>query len=119
MSDKNKSSGRGFGCLGMLLLLLTLATGPIDSCRTVYNFMLGDIPIIKNQILNYSRVQIQEQYPNLDSELVEETLASRLQLSIGKGDEISSDMVSIFELWSLVEVYPRSWKDRWIWASLK
>ena len=122
MSDNEKSNSSGGGCFSSILVLivigLSLAVGPLDAYRTVYNCVLGDIPVLKGEMLNYSRAQIGEQYSNLDKDLVEEVLASRLQLSIKNKQIISPDMVSILELWDLVEVYPRSWKDKWIWTRL-
>ena len=123
MSNNAKSSGSGSGCFSSILFLivigLSLAVGPFDAYRTVYNCVLGDVPVIKKQVLAYSRQAIRKQYPTVSNNLVEEILAARLQLSINQNEQISPNMVSILELWELVEVYPQSWKDKWIWTSLE
>ena len=101
-----------------ILLGIFFTVGPIDAYRTIYNSIIGDVPVLKMELLNYSRVQIKNQYQKISDNLIEAILAERLQLSITKGNKIATEDVSIIELWDLVEIYPKSWKDRWIWTSL-
>jgi hypothetical protein len=61
MSQKT-SSRRELGCLapavGIAGLVATLMLGPIDLGRSVYNQIIGDTPILKRELLDYSRRDI-------------------------------------------------------------
>src|SRR3989344_1755395 len=75
MSENNKSKNKEsedsesdsvLGCLGAIAglagLAATLALGPIDFTRTVYNQIIGDAPVLKRQLVNYCREQVKESY---------------------------------------------------------
>jgi len=122
MSEK-ESLGRSnpLGCLapavGIAGLVATLALGPIDLGRSVYNQIIGDTPILKRELLDYTRRGIQRKNPNYNTQQVEKDLANELGYRLD-GDKIDPQDVSIEGLWDASEDHARSWYQRWVWLSL-
>src|SRR3989344_6031642 len=58
MTETESSKSRNpLGCLGPAVgiagLVATFALGPIDLGRSVYNQIIGDTPVLKQELLNY------------------------------------------------------------------
>jgi len=122
MSDNNLSSrGFGLGCLasavGIAGLVATFMLGPIDLGRSVYNQIIGDTPVLKRAILDYSRRDIQRKNLNYTPQQVEVSLANKLGHKLN-GYKIVAQDVSIEKLWDVSEDHAGSWYQRWVWLSL-
>jgi hypothetical protein len=118
---RKTSSSRELGCLapavGIAGLVATLMLGPIDLGRSVYNQIIGDTPILKRELLDYSRRDIQSKNRQYTPQQVETALADELGYSLD-GDRIHPLDVSIEELWDASEDHARSLYQRWVWPSL-
>jgi len=107
-------AGVGFG-LAALIGVYTL--GPIDSARTAYNAIVGDVPFIRSRAVEYCRKNIQSENPSYDEGQVEERLADDLNYSLGSGGLVNPQEVRMMELWDAVEDHASDWFDRWIWSA--
>ena len=113
-----KSQG-GCGCLGCVGCLASFAAiagiavasaimGPIDLTRTVYNQLTGDTPLLKRELLDYSRKDTNET-----------TLAAELGYRLPEGEHINPQQVGIDELWDTAEDHAQGLYDQWVWPSLE
>ena len=113
--------GRGLSILysmaGIAAIVEVLRLGPIDLGRTVYNQIIGDTPVIKRQLVDYCRRDIQRRNPNYTTEQVDRELANELEYRLEDG-RINSQAVSIERLWDASEDHAKSWYQRWVWPSL-
>ena len=119
--EKSSSRSNPLGWLapavGIAGLVATFTLGPIDLGRSVYNQIIGDTPILKRELLDYTRRDIQRKNPNYNAQQVEKDLASELGYRLD-GDKIDPQDVSIERLWDASEDHARSWYERWVWPSL-
>jgi hypothetical protein len=88
--------------------------GPLDFGRSVYNSLIGDTPVLKQQLLDYSRMGIRKNFPKASDLEVEQTLAKDLECNLD-GPKINSQLVGIGKLWDLSEEYARNQFERKIW----
>lgn len=115
-------NGNELGCIGIPVgiagLVATFALGPIDLCRSVYNQIVGDTPILKRELVEYTRrslVMKTERLDHLDD--VEIQLRHELG-SVNKGEKVNPQDVSIGILWDAAEDNARTWYERWVWPSV-
>ena len=121
--DKSSSGGSGIGCLG-----------PVDLGRSVYNGIIGDTPVLKQQLVDYSKRDIKKLNPNYSFQEVETTLSNELnyrlkhhtmdllevETTLDNNDSgINPQEVSIEKLWDASENHSKSWYKRWVWPSLE
>ena len=123
MGKDSESSDNGLGCLvstglGMAGLLAWFTLGPIDAMRTVYNAAVGDVPYLRNGLVEYSRQGIRNQNPTFTPEEVESTLARELDYKLVSGESIDPQNVRMMELWDASETFAHSGWDRYVWPSL-
>jgi len=123
MSENSGSSGGSrLGWLahavGIAGLVATLMLGPIDLGRSVYNGIIGDTPVLKEQLLDYSRRDVRRKNPNYTDKHVEGELANELHYRLNGSSEINPQKVSIERLWDASEDHARTWYERWVWPSL-
>jgi hypothetical protein len=124
MSENSGSSGgSGLGCLapavGIASLVATLMLGPVDLGRSVYNGITGDTPVLKEQLLDYSRRDIKRKNPNYTNQQAEVALADELHYKFNGSTEINPQKVSVERLWDASEDHARTWYERWVWPSLE
>jgi len=121
------SNGSGLGCLaipvGLAGLVASFSLGPIDLCRSVYNGIVGDTPVLKEQLVDYVRRDIARRNHSLAPADVESRMAIELNY-VGKLPEtgevrLDSGKISIETLWNASEDHARSWYQRWIWPSIE
>ncbi len=124
MSDDKDSGWRpgcGLGVLyamaGISALVMMFRLGPMDSARTVYNQIIGDVPAIKRQLTDYARKGIQKENQEKQPGEVEKILAQELGIPYD-GNKINPNEVSIEQLWDASEDHARSWYQRWVWPSV-
>ena len=114
--------GSGLGCLapavGIAGLVATLMLGPIDLGRSVYNGIIVDTPVLKQQLLDSSRRDISRKNPNYSGAQVEKILADELNYRLD-GEKINPQTISVEKLWDSSEDHARSWYQRWVWLSLE
>ncbi len=126
---EGSSNSRPLGCVlgpavGIAGLVATFALGPIDLGRSVYNQIIGDTPILKRELLDYSRIDIQRKHPDysdleIETELAHELGHTRYTLELDAGThKIDPQEISIEKLWDASEDHARSQYQRWIWPSL-
>ena len=126
---EGSSNSSPLGCLGPLVgiagLVATFALGPIDLGRSVYNQIIGDTPILKRELLDYSRRDIQRKHLGYSALEIEAELANELchtgytlEINVDK-DKIDPQEISIEKLWDASEDHARSQYQRWIWPSLE
>ena len=119
--EKSSSKSNPLGCLapavGIAGLVATFALGPIDIGRSVYNQIIGDTQILKRELLDYTRRDIQRNPRYYTAQQVERDLANELGYRL-YGDKIDPQDVSIEKLWDASEDHARSWYQRWVWPSL-
>jgi len=103
----------GLGCLGPFVgiagLVATLSLGPIDLGRSVYNQLIGDTPVLKQQLINYCKRHSGD----------EAVLADTLGYRLGAEENINPQKVSIEALWDAAEVFAPSVYQQWVWTSLE
>ena len=122
MREKNSSSSSlphlpiGIA-LASLIGFFTL--GPIDFPRTAYNAVVGDVPLIRSELVDYSRRNIKRENPNYGREQVEKTLARDLNYDLKEGVEVDPQKVRMMELWDASEKHTSNWYHRGVWPSLK
>ncbi len=118
--DKNSRRFRG-KCLAVgiagLFALLSSKLGPIDFGRSAYNGIIGNVPILKQQLLDYSRSDVKLKNPRYSSRDVDKTLANELNYVLTDG-KINPQEVSIEQLWVSCENHSQNWYERWFWPSL-
>ena len=111
----------GLGCLattiGIAGLVATFALGPIDLGRSVYNQIVGDTPVLKRQLLDYSRSGIQRENPGYSTQEIENKLRKELGHKLD-GEVINPQDVEIGKLWDASEDHARSFYERFVWPSL-
>ncbi len=124
-NDSSNKGSSGLGCLspaiGIAGLVATFALGPVDLGRSVYNQIIGDTPVLKRELLDYSRRDIHRKNPNYSLQQVETALASELGYNLGaviQVDKINPQDVSIETLWDNSEEHARSMYQRVVWPSL-
>jgi hypothetical protein len=125
--NKPRSSGSGHGIgivfssvLGAAGIVALCTLGPIDLTRVAYNRALGDMPIFKSELLDYSRREMQTKYPMRDSATTEQVLAFELGYQdYHAGERINPQKVSIGKLLDASEVHAKSWYQKWVWAKLE
>ena len=120
MEDKDSSSGNGLGyflgSVGIAGIVATFMLGPIDLARSVYNGIIGDTPVLKEQLLDYIRRDIRRK--NL-GENPEKDLANKIGVyNLDSNGRIDPQKVSVEKLWDAAEDHARSEYQRWIWTSL-
>lgn len=117
MSDDD---GNGFGCFGPAVavsgIVATLFLGPIDTGRTVYNLAIGDIPVMKQELVDYSRSRMGVR--GEDKNQLEINLAFRLGVPYIQGKKVDAQAVSTEVLWDLSEDLAPDWYERWVWPKL-
>ncbi len=112
------------GCLGPAVgiagFVATFALGPIDLGRSVYNQIIGDTSILKRELLDYSRRDIQIKNQKWNNQQVESLLADELghPLYQLKEEKINPQDISIEKLWDASEEHARSFYQRWVWPFL-
>ncbi len=110
------------GCLYALtsvsLLGMTLSFGPLDLGRTLYNQLIGDMPVLKKKLVDFARRDVYRVNPDISPENVESILAKELRSFTGKA-EINPNEIPISDLWDLQENRSRTFKDQWVWANLE
>ena len=124
--SENDSGGSGLnlGCLSTIVaastFVATFALGPMDFGRSVYNQIVGDTPVLKRQLVDYSRKDIAKAHPNYAPNDVEKALAGELGYSLPTGENAQIDPldVSIHKLWDASEDHASSMYQRWVWPSL-
>ena len=124
MSDNSSSGGSDLGCLapfvGVAGLIATFIMGPIDLGSSVYNQIVGDTPVVKRELLDYSRRDIQRKNPDSSPTAIERMLADEVnyRVPIADGETVNPLDVSMEDLWDASEDHARSGYQRWIWPSL-
>ena len=153
MTDKDSNGGSpsdGVGCvlssaLGLVGLVSLFALGPMDLCRTVYNQVIGDMPIVKRKLVDYVREDMSRYVgSNIDYETLgidenaedfDETKAKKminearkksieLKLSqelcapIGEDGKVDYNQASTTTLYDAAEDHAKNWWQRWVWTSL-
>lgn len=120
-NDNNIGCGVGL-FLGALGLLATLSMGPIDFTRTVYNQIIGDMPVLKRELLGYCRDCARREYEpkaELDTseraKVIEYSLAKEFDILYNGNGLINPNDVSIGKLWDYIEAHPKHWFDKWVW----
>ncbi|MEI7718533.1 MAG: hypothetical protein WCI72_01595 [archaeon] len=108
-------AGTGIG-LAALIGLFTL--GPIDSARTAYNAIVGDVPLVRGRAVEYCRKNIHRENPSYNERQVEEVLARDLNYSLRKDEIIDPQAVRMMELWDATETHADGGYARWVWPSL-
>ena len=91
--------------------------GPLDVSRTVYNFAYGDAPVLKQELLNYCRREIQRSSPDFTEAQVDNKLRTELMYEFNGA--IDPSKVSIEFLWDAQEDFAKSRWDRFVWADLR
>jgi hypothetical protein len=113
MSENNNAGGSGIGCLGPFVgiagLVAFIGLGPIDLGRSIYNQIIGDTPVLKRQLLDYSRRDIQRNSPNYTQLEVEKKLANELNYELTE-ERIDPQKVSI-EKFDLSCLYQTSLRE--------
>lgn len=104
--------------LGLLILIPTINLGPIDALRTLYNQSFGDTPVLRRELLDYARRDIQRKNSHLDYNGIEKILADELGAKL-ENNRINIETVSFEELWDISEEHAKSSYQRWVWTSLK
>ena len=99
-------------------IVATFALGPIDLCRSVYNQIIGDTPVLKRRLTNYVRRGISKEHSGYELQKVEELLAYELNISISENGKVDPNQASIENLWDASEDNARSLYQRWVWPSL-
>ena len=104
MSKKNKegmvlSLGTA-GIFGITALVGTFTLGPIDLERTIYNWVIGDIPVIKSKLVDYVREGVKREIEKYNSKFtpgqVEDRLAQELYLPPpNEGEKVNPQDASI------------------------
>lgn len=114
------SSGSGLGCLapavGIAGLIATFMLGPIDLGRSVYNGIIGDTPVLKEQLTDYVRRDIKKRNPSWTESQIEGALARELDYSFELNPKVNPQKVSIEYLWDSAEDHARSGFQRWVWT---
>lgn len=121
-NDRAGSHSEGLGCFGYLtfagLTLAVCAYGPLDSLRVAYSELTNQTAIFKQELLDYSRKNIQREYPGFSPVGIETYLAGELGYTL-TGETIAVDDVSLFSLLDVSEHHAPTLYQRWIWPSLK
>ena len=91
--------------------------GPIDGVRSGYNFLLGDLPALKSELLDYNRTNLKEKYRGLNTIGIEQVLADTLDYKL-LGNTIDAQKISLDTLWDASEDTTNSLYERWVWTSL-
>ncbi|MBS3141524.1 hypothetical protein J4405_05275 [Candidatus Woesearchaeota archaeon] len=109
------------GCLmsiaGVAALVALFRVGPIDLTRTVYNQIIGDGTVLKRELLNYSRRDIQRKAPGYTPAQIDSLLAPELNAKI-QDERINPLEISMENLWDASEEHARTGWERWMWPSL-
>ena len=100
-----------------LVASIFIGPGPIDLTRSVYNHIIGDTPVLKRELLNYSRKDIQIKNPKHTFQQVESSLANELNYKL-EGEKINHLDVSVEKLWGASENHAKSLYQKWVWPSL-
>ena len=119
MSENNSSSSSLPIGIGLASLIGFFTLGPIDFPRTAYNAVVGDIPLIRSELVEYSRRNIGRENPTYNKEQVEKTLARDLNYNLKEGAEVDSQKVRMMELWDASEDHASNWYHQWVWPNLK
>jgi hypothetical protein len=125
-----KGNGRGclLGVVGTAAMCTTLMLGPIDFSRTVYNNLIGDMPVLKRQLVDYVRAGVYEYHANtlpgrtaehLSDRALEAYTAQALATEVRPDGRIDPQAVSTHRLWDAAEEYATSAYDCYVWTRLK
>lgn len=130
MTEKSNGRSRKHG-LGILKPAVTigglcsvLILGPIDSARSVYNQIVGDTPVLKQQLVDYARKGlVREMSENGELALqgieLEQKLGEVLKAKYRTADGmIDSQKTSIHYLWEASENYGTGFWSQFVWPSL-
>ncbi len=104
--------------LGIVLSIGTYLLGPVDLGRTLYNTALGDTPIFKKELLDFSRRDLQRQNPSFNPQRIDNILSYEFNYDLKKEETIDPQKVSTRKLLDASEVHARSWYQKWIWTDL-
>lgn len=116
-SSRSASSGLPLGiALASLIGFFTL--GPIDFPRTAYNAVVGDIPLIREAAVDYSRKRISSKNPHLSPNEVESKLANSLNYDLKENERIDPQRVRMMEIWDAIEDHTTNGYHRWVWPTL-
>ena len=101
---------------GLGLLIGSVDLGPIDLCRTIYNNIIGETPILKEQLANYCRRMIVENLgaSSSKSRQIDDKITEMFYVR-----PVDPSKISISELWDASEDLAPSFYQRWVWPSLK
>lgn len=117
----DSNSGPSPGCIsvfiGIPLIIASFSLDPIDLCRSIYNGLIGDTPILKKELLDYVRKNYRknEEYTPKQRE---SNIANLLNYNLNEGERIDPQQVSVERLWDAAEDYSESFYQRWFWTSL-
>jgi len=107
-----------YSMAGLATIVGFLRLGPFDLSRTVYNQIIGDVPALKRELVDYCREGIEKENPNMPLSEIETKLANYIGVKLTKDSKIDSTEASIEELFDASEEYAHSFGGRWIWPSL-
>ena len=116
-SGSSNLIGRLAPVVGIAGWIAILSLGPIDLGRSVYHQIIGNIHVLKRELLDYTRRDIQRSNPNYTAQQIESILATGLRYKLGE-DKLNPQDVSLEKLWDASEDHARSWYQRWVWPSL-
>ena len=106
------------GFIGACALLASLSLGPIDLMRSAYNQVIGDTPVIKARLVDYSRKGMRMENPKWDDATVEKYLAEELNVRVDADGKINPLEASISDLWDVSEDYSHSLWQQFVWTDL-
>lgn len=113
-----------YAAVGITALIGVLRLGPLDLGRTVYNQIIGDMPVLKRQLVdtfrnNYALREVGVLIINEEIQLgVERGLALLLAAEL-RDNKVDPQTASIEKLWDVAEDYAPSFYGRWVWQQLK
>lgn len=111
---------RDLVALGVVTFLTaSLNLGPIDLARSVYNASIGNTPVLKEQLVDYSRRDIRRKNLGYTPQQVEQSLAAELKYKLEGDSEIDPQKISMDRLWKTSESHARTWAEKWIWVPLE
>jgi len=113
-------------CAAVIFTAPVLRLGPIDYARTAYNQIIGDMPVLRQKLLDYAREGVYEENPSLNAFQIDHALADEIQtrqIVAGKHDAsckmpLDANTLSTELLWDLTEEHAHTLYQRLIWPTL-
>lgn len=93
-----------YGIAGLATLVGVLRLGPVDLTRTVYNQIIGDVPALKRDLVEYAKGGIKREKFQRDAQ--ESAIENMLAIELGVDSEVlrnDPNQVSIERLWDVAE----------------